>query len=73
MSNQKEVIASLTRQFMAQQSIDDEVKSIKEKAKEAGLNVPVLVAVAKAIVNNKVDELKEKSDATLATIQIARS
>ena len=71
--NQKEVIAKLVRIYTEEQSLAEEVKEIKDSAKEAGLDASILSAVAKAIVKGKVDELKEKSDEILKAIEVARS
>ena len=71
--NQKEAIAKLVKIFTQIQSLDEEVGEIKTELKELGVNVPVTVAVAKAIVANKVDSLVEKSEVTLETIELARS
>lgn len=71
--NQKEAIAKLVKIFTQIQSLDEEVSEIKAELKELGVNVPVTVAVAKAIVANKVDSLVEKSEVTLETIELARS
>lgn len=71
--NQKEAIAKLVKIFTQIQSLDEDVAEIKTELKELGVNVPVTVAVAKAIVANKVDSLVEKSEVTLETIELARS
>ena len=57
--SQKEIIAKLVRQYIQIQSIEEEVKEIK--------------AEAKAIANNKVEELKEKSEQTMELIEESRS
>jgi uroporphyrinogen-III decarboxylase len=71
--SQKEIIAKLVRQYIQIQSIEEEVKEIKAQAKQEGYNVSILGNVAKAIANNKVDELKDKSEQTMEAIQEARS
>ena len=71
--SQKEIIAKLVRQYIQIQSIDEEIKEIKAEAKAQGLNVSILSNVAKAIANNKVEELKQKSEETMEAIQEARS
>jgi uncharacterized protein (UPF0335 family) len=71
--NQKETIAALVRVYTQEQSLAEEAKEIKDSAKEAGLDAGIISAVAKAIVKNKVDELKEKSDEILKAIEVARS
>jgi uncharacterized protein (UPF0335 family) len=71
--NEKEAIAKLVRIYTEEQSLAEEAKDIKDEAKESGLNVTAIVTVAKAIVKNKVDELKAKSDEILKAIDISRS
>lgn len=69
----REAIAKLVKLYTEEQSLAEEIKGIKDEAKESGLNPSILSAVAKAIVNNKVDELKAKSDEIIETIDVARS
>lgn len=69
----KEAIAKLVRLYTEEQSLAEQIKEIKTEAKESGLEPAILSAVAKAIVSNKVDELKKKSDDILETINVARS
>lgn len=71
--NQKEAIAKLVRIYTEEQSLAEEAKEIKDEAKESGLDPAIISAVAKAIVKNKVDELKTKSDEILKAIDISRS
>lgn len=54
-------------------SINDQLKDLKSEGKESGLDVSTLTSVAKAIAANKVDELKEKSEAILESIDVFRS
>ena len=70
--NKKDAVAKLVRLFMEQQSLDEQIKEIKDEAKESGLNPAILTTVAKSIVNGKVSELKEKSEEVLETISDAR-
>lgn len=70
---EKETIAALVKLYTEEESISEEVKEIKSNAKEAGFDAAILSAVAKAIVKNKVDELIEKSEATVKAIEVARS
>lgn len=69
----REAIAKLVKLYTEEQSLTEEIKVIKDEAKESGLNPAILSAVAKAIVNGKVDELKAKSDEIIETIDVARS
>jgi uncharacterized protein (UPF0335 family) len=71
--NKKDAIAKLVRLYSEEQSLAEQIKEVKTEAKESGLEPAILSAVAKAIVNNKVDELKKKSDEILETITVARS
>ena len=71
--SQKEIIAKLVRQYIQIQSIEEEVKEIKAKAKASGLNASIISQVAKAIANNKVEELKGKSEEVLDAIEESRS
>jgi uncharacterized protein (UPF0335 family) len=71
--NQKEAISKLVRIYTQEQSLAEEAKDIKDQAKESGLDPAIVSAVAKAIVKNKVDELKAKSDEILKAIDISRS
>lgn len=71
--NQKEAIAKLVRIYTEEQSLAEEAKEIKDEVKESGLDPAIVSAVAKAIVKNKVDELKAKSDEILKAIDISRS
>jgi uncharacterized protein (UPF0335 family) len=69
----KEAIAKLVRLYTQEQSLAEEIKEVKDEAKASGLDPAILSAVAKAVAKGKVDELVEKSESTLAAVQIARS
>lgn len=71
--DKKNAIAKLVRLYTEEQSLAEQIKDVKTEAKESGLEPAILSAVAKAIVNDKVDELKKKSDEILETINVARS
>jgi len=71
--NQKEAIASLVKLYTQEQSLAEEIKDIKDTAKESDLDPAIISAVAKAIVKNKVDDLKVKSDEILKAIEVSRS
>jgi uncharacterized protein (UPF0335 family) len=73
MTTEKDFIAKLSAIYMQEESLAEEAKEIKSKAKDAGFDAASLSAVAKAIVKNKVDELKEKSEAMVRLIQVARN
>lgn len=71
--NQKEGIEKLVKLLTQQESIDEDIKSIKDELKESGHNPAILVAVAKAIVKNKVDDLLDKANGTIQAVDVARS
>ncbi len=73
MATEQGVIAELTKWYMQEESIAESVKEVKDEAKKAGFDVAVLSAVAKAIVKNKVDDLKKKAEATVHMIEVARA
>ena len=70
---EKEIINELVKLYTQEESISEQVKEIKSQAKEKGFNPSILSAVAKAIVKNSVDELIEKSEATVKAIEVSRS
>lgn len=72
MENMKKFISELTKVYMEMESLSEEEKDIKTRVKESGGNPAIVAAVAKSIVKNKVDELKEKSEATVALIDLSR-
>jgi uncharacterized protein (UPF0335 family) len=69
----KDAIAKLVKILTEIDSLNEDVKAIKDEMKESGLNVPVLTAVSKAIVSNKVEDLVTKSTETLEAIELSRS
>ena len=71
--NAKQAIEKMVKILTEIDSLNEELKEIKDEAKASELNVAVLSAVAKAIVSNKVDELKTKSNDVLDAIEVARS
>lgn len=70
---EKEAIAKFVKLFTEEESLKEEIKGVADDAKESGLDVSALKAVAKAIVSNKVDELKEKSENLIRLTTVARS
>ena len=70
---EKDCIAKLVKLFTEEESIKESIKEIADEAKSSGLDVAPLKAIAKAIVANKVDELKEKSEALIRLVDVARS
>lgn len=73
MSSQKEYIAQLVKHFTHIDSISEEVKEVKEAIKAAGFDAGILSAVAKAIAQNKVEDLNAKSEDIITVIELARS
>lgn len=69
----KEVIAKMVKVLTEIEYLNEDLKAIKDEAKESGLPVAILAAVAKSIVSNKVEELKDKSTETLEMIELSRS
>lgn len=67
--NKKDAVGKLVKLFMQQQSIDEQVKEVKDEAKSSGLNPAILTAVAKSIVSGKASELKEKSEEIIDTLE----
>lgn len=70
---EKDAIAKFTRLFTEEESLKESIKEVADEAKESGLDVAPLKAIAKAVVANKVDELKEKSEALIRLVDVARS
>jgi uncharacterized protein (UPF0335 family) len=70
---QKDAIAKLVRVYTEEQSLAEEAKEIKDEAKASGLDPAIISAVAKAIVKNKVDDLRSKSEEIISAIEISRS
>lgn len=73
MSSQKEFIAQLVKHFTHIESINEEVKEIKDSIKEAGFDPAILSAVAKAIVKDAVNDLLTKSNDIIDAVELARS
>lgn len=55
--------------YVQMEPLADMEKELKAKIKEAGLNAPVLAAVAKAKVQGKLSDLEEKSTEILNVIE----
>lgn len=58
---EKEFIDLMTDQVRQAEDITENIKSLKDEAKEAGFDGALLLTVAKAIVKSKQSELQEKS------------
>ncbi|MGL5075070.1 MAG: hypothetical protein ACRDBG_04430 [Waterburya sp.] len=68
----KEEIAKLVKVYMEAQSLSESEKEIKEEIKAKGGDAAVCAAVAKSIVNDKVDKLKERAELTVDLIELSR-
>lgn len=69
----KEAISKLVKVYMEEESLKETIKDLKQDIKESGLNPVVLSTVAKSVVSNKIEDLVEKSEETLAAIEVSRS
>jgi hypothetical protein len=69
----KEFISKSVNLLIQIDSLTEEIKALKDEAKESELDVPALFSAARAVASNKVDALKEKSEAVLEAIEVARS
>lgn len=69
----KEAISKLVKVYMEEESLKETIKDLKQDIKESGLNPVVLSTVAKSVVANKIEDLVEKSEETLAAIEVSRS
>lgn len=70
--DKKTAIAKLVRLYTEEQSLAEQIKEIKDEVKSSGLDVTAISSVAKAIANNKVDALLNKSESILETIKVSR-
>ena len=57
-----EFVEAMEREFYELQSINDNLKQLKEDAKEAGYDAGMLAKVAKAMSESKADEILEKNE-----------
>jgi phospholipase/lecithinase/hemolysin len=69
MQNMKKFIAELVTLYTQMQAYSEQEKAIKTAIKEAGADAAIVSAVAKAIVTDKLDALKEKAEVTQALIE----
>lgn len=67
--SKREVVNRMVNLLTQIESLNDTLKEVKDQAKEEGLNAAILVAVAKAMVTGKVDDLKNKSEETIEIIE----
>jgi uncharacterized protein YlzI (FlbEa/FlbD family) len=71
--NDKQFISQAVEVLLQIEAKQLELKDLKDEAKEQGLDVAVLLSVAKAVVKDSVDELNEKAEATQEAINSYRS
>lgn len=58
-----EFVEALKREFYELQSISDNIKQLKDDAKDAGYDSVLLAKVAKALSEAKADEILDKNEA----------
>lgn len=68
-NNTRKFVQALYDIYVQMEPLADMEKELKAKIKEAGLNAPVLAAVAKAKVQGKLSDLEEKSTEILNVIE----
>jgi len=71
--NDKQFISQAVEVLLQIEAKQLELKDLKDEAKEQGLDVAVLLSVAKAVCKDSVDELNEKAEATQEAINSYRS
>jgi limonene-1,2-epoxide hydrolase len=69
----KEFISKAVKILTEIEGLKEVLKELKADAKESELDVATLSAVANAIVQDKCDEVIEKSEAVIEAINLARS
>lgn len=67
----KEAIEKMVDILTAMDAYNEALKQVKDDCKESGLDAVLLTAVAKAIVNDKLDDLKIRSENLLEIIDEA--
>jgi len=70
---QAEIVAEMTRLFVKQDSLGEEIKDLKKTAKQIGYKPALLAKVAKAMANAKTTELLEQSEELQSIIEEVRS
>lgn len=66
---EKEFIDLMQTELIALEDINENLKTLKDEAKEAGFDGAMLVTVAKALVKDKLTELQEKSQGVVDLLQ----
>ena len=68
-TTEKEFIDLMQTELIALEDINENLKALKDEAKEAGFDGTMLVTVAKALVKDKLTELQEKSQSVVDLLQ----
>jgi uncharacterized protein (UPF0335 family) len=66
-------INRLVSLYTDEQDLAEQIKSVKDDAKDKGLDPSIISAVAKAIVKDKLDDLMQKSASIISAIETSRS
>jgi uncharacterized protein (UPF0335 family) len=69
----RQFINQLVSLYTDEQDLAEQIKSVKDDAKDKGLDPSIISAVAKAIVKDKVSELEEKSANIISAIKSVHS
>ena len=69
MKTKRDLVQEMVSIFIQQDALNEQLKEIKAEAKELEFDPAVLSKVAKSIADGKVNELAEKSEVILETIE----
>ena len=68
-----EFVQAMKREFCEVESIMENVAELKAQAKEAGYDATLLAKIAKAMAENKVDDVLEKNEVFASLVDEVRS
>lgn len=68
-----EYVQLMKREFTEVESIMENVAELKAEAKEAGFDATLLAKIAKAMAENKVDDVLEKNEIFASSVDEVRS
>ena len=68
-----EYVQLMKREFTEVESIMENVAELKAEAKEAGFDATLLAKIAKAMAENKVDDVLEKNEIFASLVDEVRS
>ncbi len=68
-----EYVQLMKREFTEVESIMENVAELKAEAKEAGFDATLLAKIAKAMAENKVDEVLEKTEVFASLVDEVRN